>query len=119
MTTIRVNLGDRSYDIAIRSGDSGGLGPFARQRCRGSVACVVTDENVAPLSWPDALASFLAFYNLFLLKNAQCCDAVRVMNEVAGEDRLFQVVDFSDEVRTWAASQSAQPLPTYRKMVTA
>ena len=46
MTTVRVNLGERSYDIAITTNDVGGVGPFARQRCSGSAAFVVTDENV-------------------------------------------------------------------------
>lgn len=48
MTTVRVNLGPRSYDIAVVSDDRAGLGPFARARCRGSLAFVVSDENVRP-----------------------------------------------------------------------
>src|SRR5262245_24638907 len=44
--TIRVNLGPRSYDIAIATGDLAGVGPFARQRSRGKLALVVTDESV-------------------------------------------------------------------------
>ena len=43
-STVRVNLGSRSYDIAIGSG--GGLGAFARQRAAGSLALVVGDEHV-------------------------------------------------------------------------
>lgn len=43
---VRVNLGERSYDIAVTGGDAAGLGPFARQRCGGSLAFVVTDEHV-------------------------------------------------------------------------
>ncbi len=46
MNTLRVNLGERSYDIAITSDEGDGAGPFARQRCRGSTAFVVSDENV-------------------------------------------------------------------------
>jgi 3-dehydroquinate synthase len=46
--TIHVNLGPRSYDIAITSDDSTGLGPFAAERTRGRLAFVVTDERVAP-----------------------------------------------------------------------
>jgi 3-dehydroquinate synthase len=46
--TIHVNLGPRSYDIAITSDDAAGLGPFAVERCRGRLAFVVTDEHVAP-----------------------------------------------------------------------
>jgi 3-dehydroquinate synthase len=46
-SSLRVNLGERSYDIAVTSGDPGGVGPFARERCRGSLALVVSDTNVA------------------------------------------------------------------------
>jgi 3-dehydroquinate synthase len=45
---VRVNLGPRSYDIAITSNDLAGVGPFARQRSKGSLALVVTDEHVRP-----------------------------------------------------------------------
>ena len=47
MNTIRVQLGERSYDIAITSGDVGDVGAFARQRAKGSRAFVVTDEHVS------------------------------------------------------------------------
>jgi 3-dehydroquinate synthase len=43
---LHVNLGPRSYDIAVVSGEPDGLGPFARERCRGSTALVVGDDNV-------------------------------------------------------------------------
>jgi 3-dehydroquinate synthase len=45
---IRVNLGERSYDIVVTSDDRAGLGPFARQRARGTLAFLVTDEHVQP-----------------------------------------------------------------------
>jgi 3-dehydroquinate synthase len=48
--TVRVNLGERGYDIVISNGDQAGLGPFARQRVRGSSAVVVTDQNVEKLA---------------------------------------------------------------------
>src|SRR5262245_27915849 len=44
--TVRVELGPRSYDIAITSDALPELGPFARQRSHGSLALVVTDEHV-------------------------------------------------------------------------
>jgi 3-dehydroquinate synthase len=47
-TTVRVNLGPRSYDIHVTSNDLAGVGPFARQRAKGSLALVVTDEHVTP-----------------------------------------------------------------------
>jgi 3-dehydroquinate synthase len=49
-TTVRVNLADRSYDIVVTSDDFTGLGPFARQRCQGTNAILVTDQNVEKLS---------------------------------------------------------------------
>ena len=57
MTTIRVQLGERSYDIRIVSDDLRGLGPFARERCRGSLALVVSDEHVS--AHADAAADAL------------------------------------------------------------
>src|SRR5258705_13891053 len=46
MNTVRVNLGERSYDIVVTSDDLAGLGPFARQRTRGGLAVVIADEHV-------------------------------------------------------------------------
>ncbi len=46
MPILRVNLGPRAYDIHIASGERDGLGPFARERCRGRRAMVVSDEHV-------------------------------------------------------------------------
>jgi 3-dehydroquinate synthase len=46
MDTIRVNLGPRSYDIAITSGDAPGVGPFVRRALpKTSTALVVCDAN--------------------------------------------------------------------------
>jgi 3-dehydroquinate synthase len=58
MTTIHVNLGERSYDIAITRGDRAGLGTFARESCRGTLAVVVADENV--VAHADAFAASLS-----------------------------------------------------------
>jgi 3-dehydroquinate synthase len=44
--SLRVELGSRSYDIAVTSRSLAGVGSFARQRCRGTIAFVLTDENV-------------------------------------------------------------------------
>ncbi len=46
MSSIRVELNERSYDIRIVSDDGHGLGPFARGCCRGSLAFIVCDEHV-------------------------------------------------------------------------
>ena len=47
MNTVRVHLGERSYDIAITSGDLAGLGPFAAARTSGRRTFLVTDEHLA------------------------------------------------------------------------
>ena len=47
MNAVRVHLGERSYDIAITSGDAG-LGRFARERAAGDRAFLVSDEHLAP-----------------------------------------------------------------------
>jgi 3-dehydroquinate synthase len=49
-TTVRVNLKERGYDVAVAGDDFGGLGPFARQRCSGTAAFVVTDQNVEKIA---------------------------------------------------------------------
>src|SRR6188474_2558753 len=41
---LRVDLGPRSYEIAIVSGDPGGLGPFVRGRCPSAQALVVGER---------------------------------------------------------------------------
>jgi 3-dehydroquinate synthase len=45
MNPIHVSLCERGYDVHIASGDVAGVGPFARVRCRGSLAFVVADAN--------------------------------------------------------------------------
>jgi 3-dehydroquinate synthase len=57
MTTLRVELGERSYDIQLVTGDRHGVGPFARQRSRGTLAFVVSDEHVS--AHADAVADAL------------------------------------------------------------
>jgi len=49
--------------------------------------------------WSDCIASFLTFYNLFLVKNMPCNEAVRGMNAAAGLDDLFHFVNFSDDLK--------------------
>src|SRR5262249_23664377 len=48
MTSVRVNLGPRSYDISITTTDFPDLARFTRERCRGRQALVVTDVHAAP-----------------------------------------------------------------------
>jgi len=47
-TTIRVDLKERSYDIAIGAGDWPGCGSFIRERNPGKKAVVIHDEHVRP-----------------------------------------------------------------------
>lgn len=63
MHTVRVNLGPRSYDVALTTADPAGVGPFARSVApRSASALVVTDENVAPHArGVDARLSQLGF----------------------------------------------------------
>ena len=42
---LRVNLGPRSYDIAIVKGD-GNIGAFAHERCSAKRAVIIADDNV-------------------------------------------------------------------------
>jgi 3-dehydroquinate synthase len=57
MMSVHVELGERSYDIAITRDDQRNLGAFARARCRSTLALVVTDENV--VAHADAVAASL------------------------------------------------------------
>jgi 3-dehydroquinate synthase len=57
-TTVRVALGQRSYDILIGRGLRRAAGDFLRQSAEASHAIVVTDDNVRPL-YGEAFASDL------------------------------------------------------------
>ncbi len=49
MHTVSVNLGPRSYDIALTTGDASGIGPFARAALpKAKLAFVVSDANTQP-----------------------------------------------------------------------
>lgn len=55
----RVNLAERSYDIAIGSGNLAGLTDFLRQRTKSNHAVIITDTNVDGL-YADGLGDQLA-----------------------------------------------------------
>lgn len=55
MSTVRVNLADRSYDIQIGKGILDGVVQFVQQRCEATHVVVITDTNVDPL-YGDKLA---------------------------------------------------------------
>ena len=49
MHTVRVNLGPRSYDIALTTADPAGVGAFARSCLpRSTLALVASDGNTEP-----------------------------------------------------------------------
>jgi 3-dehydroquinate synthase len=49
METVRVNLGPRSYDIAVTPGEPGGVGAFVRRATpQAESPLIVTDERVVP-----------------------------------------------------------------------
>jgi 3-dehydroquinate synthase len=54
---VRVDLKERAYDIRLVTGDPAGLGPFARERCAGGLALLVTDEHVGPRHEPAIRAA--------------------------------------------------------------
>jgi 3-dehydroquinate synthase len=97
---LRVNLGPRSYDIAIVSGESAGLGPFARDRCPAPRAFVVADDNVMPQAEAAARALHAAGFEPTLVTvspgEASKCLAVaaRLYDALAGlpADRKTPVV---------------------------
>jgi 3-dehydroquinate synthase len=43
--TLRVHLGERSYDLVVTGNSLHRLGAFARERVKGNTALIVTDEN--------------------------------------------------------------------------
>jgi 3-dehydroquinate synthase len=57
---VRVDLKERAYDIVITTGDLAAIGPFARQRCAGSMALVVTDERAGPHHEPPVTQALQA-----------------------------------------------------------
>jgi 3-dehydroquinate synthase len=65
--TVRVNLGPRSYDIIITTGDLAGVGPFARARSPGKLALVVTDTDVRPHAQTVAAALSAAGFRASLV----------------------------------------------------
>jgi 3-dehydroquinate synthase len=60
--TLRVQLGDRSYDIVVTSDSLARVGPFARANTQGNGALIVTDENArvhaAPIQQSLTAAGF-------------------------------------------------------------
>lgn len=55
---IKVNTPSRSYDVVVGQGVIDEVGDLTRKACGGSVACVISDSNVAPL-YANAVAESL------------------------------------------------------------
>jgi 3-dehydroquinate synthase len=83
--TLRVNLGDRSYEIVVAPGDGAALGLFARQCNHGVNAFVVTDTNVSPHS--GAIAAMLSASG-YLVTSA-VLDAGEAQKCLATASRLY------------------------------
>src|SRR5437764_1605831 len=65
-TLLRVQLGERSYDLHVTTSDPAGIGPFARQRSRGDRAFLVADEHVTGPAQAAAAALHLAGFQTTL-----------------------------------------------------
>ncbi len=91
MPTVRVNLGLRSYDIAVTSTDLAGVGPFARQRTSGVFAFLVTDEHVQPHAAAVGAALNAAGFqcNTAVLPSGEARKSLTVASQLY--DRLAQI----------------------------
>lgn len=63
---VHVELGPRAYDIAIVAEGSPSFGSFARQRCQGSSAFFVADENVGTFAQRRVLELTQTGFSTFL-----------------------------------------------------
>ncbi len=89
--TLRVNLGNRGYDVAVTDGDLAGVGAFARQRAAGLQALVVTDVNVQ--THAEAVAQALGQSRFTVTSVARPSGEGQKSLAVAGElyDRLVDM----------------------------
>ena len=68
---------------------------MGREDERPYMALVAPNQSV---TWSDCLVSFLAFYNLFLNKNAMIGEAVHAMNTAIAIENVFQIDEHSDDL---------------------
>jgi 3-dehydroquinate synthase len=100
-TSLRVNLAERSYDLAVTHGDLAALGPFARQRVKGTQAFIVTDERVSRHAETVARAlSGAAFETRTAIRPAG--EAQKSLSVAA--ELYDQLVDFRADRRTLVAA---------------
>ena len=57
-STVHVRTPSRSYDVLIGQGVIDEVGTLTRRACDGAAACVISDDNVAPL-YANAVAESL------------------------------------------------------------
>jgi 3-dehydroquinate synthase len=79
--TIRVNLGPRSYDIAIGTGNLPQFGPFVAARCKLTRAVVITDARVEKphaIGVAESLAGAGAEVELLVVEEGETSKSVDV-----------------------------------------
>jgi 3-dehydroquinate synthase len=86
---IHVVLRDRAYDIHIGVGEHDGLGNFARERCSGSRAIVVTDEHVGPRHEPAVTRSL---QESGFVVNSATLAAGEAIKSLSSASRLYDVL---------------------------
>jgi 3-dehydroquinate synthase len=101
LETVRVNLGPRSYDIDIGSGNLDRLGRFLADRCKARHAVLITDTNVQESHATDAAESLgrsLAKVDLIALEPGESSKSVEMASGLwnglleLGADRKTVVV---------------------------
>jgi 3-dehydroquinate synthase len=98
MMDIYVDLIDRAYDIHIGCGEHDGLGNFARKRCSGSCAIVVTDEHVGPQHEPAVTRSL---QQSGFIVNSATLPAGEAIKSLSSASRLYDVLaDLQADRRT-------------------
>jgi 3-dehydroquinate synthase len=99
--TVPVRLGERGYAICITSDDPAGVGPFARERARGSLAFVVTDSNVADHARATGQALAAAGFHVALAE----LPPGEAQKSLASAARLYdRLVDLNADRRTLVAA---------------
>jgi 3-dehydroquinate synthase len=99
VTTVHVNLGDRSYDIAIGAGLLRETGPFALALGGISHAVVITDENVRE---PHAQIVATSFADLGVDVDVLVVPAGEESKSIAMAEELWQqLLDAGADRKTW------------------
>ena len=101
METVRVELGERSYEIAIGAGNLGEIGRLVARRGDVSHAVVITDENVEKphgLSAAESVAQTSAAVDLVVVEPGELSKSIATATELwetmlsLGADRQTAIV---------------------------